>query len=1176
MSKRIIAIIAGLALVAMVASAPSAQALTAAELQAQIDLLLAQLATLQTQLGTLQGGTTTTGGVSCTITSFTRNLSQGMTGDDVKCLQVVLNSSADTQVAASGTGSAGNETTYFGSLTKAAVVKFQQKYASEVLTPLGLTAGTGYVGSATRTKLNSLLSTTGGTGGTGGTVIPPTGQSVNVTLSSMTPVASTVPANATAAAANVAITKVDLTAGSSDVTITTLKVTRTGLSQDAAISAVKLFDGATQVGTSQSLNSLHQATFSNISIVIPARTTKTITLAATMAASASYNGNIIQLGIASASDITSSATVSGTFPIYGNGATLTSGVTIGTATLYNGALGDRNATDLTVNPTDTDVRFTQVKIMAGSREGLKLTQVTAVKNGTAASSDVKDIRLVNDTTGATLASVSSLDGSGRAVFSNLNLTIAKGGYVELSVIATMNNSGSGRTIAFDLHDGVAYTISIVGESYGFGITPTRNDFCAAAGTCTAQTINQGYLTAQKSSSTPATGYIALGGTGVVLAAFDLTAGGEAINVTQTILTLTPSSGGAAADYTNIVGYDANNNILFGPIDGSTATANTAEDITFTDAYTVPVGTTVVYVKANVSSSAVAGEKAKIGLKANGITAKGSNSGKTTYTTSAGSTVPPSSAVDGNVQTILGPGLKVITAAVPVAGNIVVGAQNVAFAYIDLDASASGEDVKVSTVMVQDTLGSGSTYTGVNNLEVWGDSDNTDSTVQNIKLETTNSTATNGSTVTFSMKSPIKIQAGTITRLTLKADVAATTGTSHTYAVDGTNATVTATGWSTGTGITETYSGAGQAQTVQSSGLLKIEVAADRAAAAQFVAGTTGNSMMSYKLSAQYEDIDVTDLYIATTGSTASGDIAAVKLYLDGVQIGATSGYSLDAGGDAYISFASGTIIVPKDGNKTLTVKVDLSSKANLTNAATLEIGLGDADGDDSDWGADGAESSTGCSYLITATGRDSGATITATTINSTANATTGKVAASKVMYLYDGVLVASLAAGSPSGTQTAGNGKQVLKLDLQAVGDDITINEMEFTFAGTCDPTGTGTIYLKSSDLNTTYADVTSAQCNTYGGSTACLDLSALSIGDSSNADTFSTTLTIAAGTTKSVVLIGDTTGCTATEVWQASCAAPSSSNTTVAGIEWENVAGNDVDSALTKNLPVSGGSLSY
>jgi len=44
----------------------------------------------------------------------------------------------------------------FGESTASAVSGFQQKYADEILTPLGLKYGIGYVGGSTRKKLNSL------------------------------------------------------------------------------------------------------------------------------------------------------------------------------------------------------------------------------------------------------------------------------------------------------------------------------------------------------------------------------------------------------------------------------------------------------------------------------------------------------------------------------------------------------------------------------------------------------------------------------------------------------------------------------------------------------------------------------------------------------------------------------------------------------------------------------------------------------------------------------------------------------------------------------------------------------------------------------------------------------------------------------------------------------------
>ncbi len=124
-------------------------------LQAQIESLLAQVKALQAQISKTAPATDAPD--TCQGVSFTRNLSMGLTGNDVKCLQALLNQDSATQIAASGVGSAGNETTYFGSLTRTAVVKFQNKYASEVLAPVGLTTGTGFVGAQTRAKLSSML-----------------------------------------------------------------------------------------------------------------------------------------------------------------------------------------------------------------------------------------------------------------------------------------------------------------------------------------------------------------------------------------------------------------------------------------------------------------------------------------------------------------------------------------------------------------------------------------------------------------------------------------------------------------------------------------------------------------------------------------------------------------------------------------------------------------------------------------------------------------------------------------------------------------------------------------------------------------------------------------------------------------------------------------------------------
>jgi uncharacterized protein YegJ (DUF2314 family) len=88
---------------------------------------------------------------------FTKYLQYRQTNTDIKRLQIFLNSNPDTKVADSGAGSPGKETNFFGLLTKKAVIKFQEKYAKDILAPWGFVKGTGYVGKTTLAKINELM-----------------------------------------------------------------------------------------------------------------------------------------------------------------------------------------------------------------------------------------------------------------------------------------------------------------------------------------------------------------------------------------------------------------------------------------------------------------------------------------------------------------------------------------------------------------------------------------------------------------------------------------------------------------------------------------------------------------------------------------------------------------------------------------------------------------------------------------------------------------------------------------------------------------------------------------------------------------------------------------------------------------------------------------------------------
>jgi hypothetical protein len=116
-----------------------------AKLLAQIDSLKKEIARIQTILATKNQT------VKATCSSITADLSLGSSGPEVKCLQEFLKAQGPSiypEAIVSGN---------FLSLTQSAIIRFQEKYASEILTPLGLKSGTGYVGLATRQVINRLL-----------------------------------------------------------------------------------------------------------------------------------------------------------------------------------------------------------------------------------------------------------------------------------------------------------------------------------------------------------------------------------------------------------------------------------------------------------------------------------------------------------------------------------------------------------------------------------------------------------------------------------------------------------------------------------------------------------------------------------------------------------------------------------------------------------------------------------------------------------------------------------------------------------------------------------------------------------------------------------------------------------------------------------------------------------
>ncbi len=118
-----------------------AQTQSVADLQTELQNLLAEVASLEAQINA-QGGS-----VPAWCYNFTSNLSIGMSGPAVNALQTALGKDGES-VTTNGT---------FDDRTAAAVTAFQEKYRNDVLSPYGLSNGTGYAGKSTRAKLNALF-----------------------------------------------------------------------------------------------------------------------------------------------------------------------------------------------------------------------------------------------------------------------------------------------------------------------------------------------------------------------------------------------------------------------------------------------------------------------------------------------------------------------------------------------------------------------------------------------------------------------------------------------------------------------------------------------------------------------------------------------------------------------------------------------------------------------------------------------------------------------------------------------------------------------------------------------------------------------------------------------------------------------------------------------------------
>jgi hypothetical protein len=888
--KKLSVIVLSLAMLSVFV-APAANAATADEMQAQISALMAQITALNSQLSTSKG--TTTGTSSYT---FTRNLTVGSKGADVKALQELLIASGDLKIAAS--------TSYFGTATKAALAKYQAAN--------GISPAAGYFGAITRAKVNATATTTTGgtTTTTGGTTpVVTVGTPNSVVLAASNPAS----ANLALGAVNTAMMKLTFTAGSAPLTVTTLNLMRTGLSQDADLNNVYLYDGVTRLASNMGISN-GKINFNNASglFTVPAGTSKEITVAVDTTTAAGSASHVIQLSLAAATDIVASTSVGGTFPVMGNSFSL---VTVSNlATLQ--VSGTSTAT-VTVNAGQLGYLAGQMTLTAGSNP-VKVSSIRLTNVGSIQSSALQNIKLMQGGTqlGATVA---ALDNGNIATFdmSAAPLMLASGQSVTLQVYVDVTGTGSaviGRTFQFTVQQSA--DVVAIDNNYGVGISLTNTTGSTAifpVGFYSA-TVNAGGLIISRDATSPTTNVVA-GNTNQVLAKFSVLASGDTIRVNQ----LNFDTVNATAAISNLRIVD-DLGVQLGTTRTTSATSTTYSAGTGSLNYVIAANATrVLTVYGDVATGATGSVQARL--------LSGTAQSNSTY-----AAITPGAA-SGNSLTVLA------------TGTNLSASLNYAFANPTVTAGTTGAKIGSFTLtagQVNSISMTGVTVTATASTTLAAYLQNLRVMIGSTQLGVTQPGAVTASNAyTFNATTPIVIAPNQVVSIDIYADVTNS-------ATAGTNALVTLTSAAANvvngnvvsispiTGQTVTLSVGGSIvgiidSSTPAASYVGMGINDNTVAKFRFSTGTTGSATLTQVVLGDYA---TTTIQAGTTTTTTDRSFVNYRL-VDG----ATTLVTASEATDGTITFNLSGASVPANGYKTLSVVADASAYPSASSSAAHALQL---------------------------------------------------------------------------------------------------------------------------------------------------------------------------------------------------------------------------------------------
>lgn len=643
--------------------------------------------------------------------------------------------------------------------------------------------------------------------------------------------------------------------------VTGLRLTKTGFFATTNVSGISVFDANGvrhgNVVTTLGSNGIAIMTFPTEPIAVAAGQTVTIFVKVNLFGTSS---GTVGFNVNSASDVTiSGGTVGGSFPIVGNLHNIVNGSgTIGTVTLDEMAVNASGATYNADPAASQEIAKFQVR-ETSSNEDIVLTGLTLWNNGNASATDYKDVQLV-DQTGAVVATAQPSGQVVRFVLAT-PYSITKGQTKNFTVRATIVN-GASRTIQFTVYND--YDLYVRGVSTGATLLATAGttDTSFPIGDTTSSynkvTIGSGSLIFNRAVDSASTA-VTPGATDVVLAKYTAKPVGEDMELRTVSFGIDQNTSSVALTGTvfvkvnGAVVYSAAANTTNFAVDGTVASRTLSS---------YPILTAgvenVIEVIASISSSATSSDAYWV------------NDFDVTSTKRliSNDIVDPSVAVqDGFTRNVKAAAITVTTLATPVAGSIVPGTNGVKLASFDFNASASGEDVRVTAVTVTDTKADGtgtSAYSAITNLVMKDASGG--------QITTSSSTATNANTVTFTFTNPIVVSRSVNTVLHLYGDVSSGAATTQTHTFKIASGNVTATGKDTGNSISSpTVSGTGQTMTIVSGGNLNVATDSGAGKTPSLAQIVTANAVdgvyLAARFSSQFEAQKITSLTLKARATT---------------------------------------------------------------------------------------------------------------------------------------------------------------------------------------------------------------------------------------------------------------------------------------------------------------------